>query len=157
MNVLMLPLNEITSENVFFLDGKKNILMEGIFMKIIYMNEWFTMNGIYLSFPVKVQHIDINPNMGQKHIIYFSVEDHIDLIERIEILERTILEKYKCISGKFPVYSIQYTLRTGFFKIYKESKMLQKNTGFAIKISGIWENAKNYGLSYKIMDSILVL
>jgi len=156
MNVLMLPLNEITSENVFFLDGKKNILMEGIFMKINYMNEWFTMNGIYLSFPIKVQHIDV---MGQKHIIYFSVDDHIDLIESIEILERTILEKYKCTSttnsGKFPVYSIQYTLRTGVFKIYKESKMLQKNTGFAIKISGIWENGKNYGLSYKIMDAVI--
>jgi hypothetical protein len=152
----MLPLNEITSENVFFLDGKKNILMEGIFMKINYMNEWFTMNGIYLSFPIKVQHIDV---MGQKHIIYFSVDDHIDLIESIEILERTILEKYKCTSttnsGKFPVYSIQYTLRTGVFKIYKESKMLQKNTGFAIKISGIWENGKNYGLSYKIMDAVI--
>ena len=152
----MLPLNEITSENVFFLDGKKNILMEGIFMKIIYMNEWFTMNGIYLSFPVKVQHIDI---MGQKHIISFSVEDHLDLIEKIETLERNILENYKCTSmtnsGKFPVYSIQYTLRSGVFKIYKESKMLQKNTGFAIKVSGIWENGKNYGLSYKIMDSII--
>jgi len=157
MNVLMLPLNEISSENVFFLDGKKNILMEGVFTKMIYMNEWFTMNGIYLSFPVKVQQIDINPNVGQKHTITFSVEDHVDLIENVEYLERMILEKYKHISsGKFPVYSIQHSLRMGFFKIYKETKLLHKNTGFAIKISGIWENAKNYGLSYKIMDAVMV-
>ena len=151
----MLPLDEITAENVFFLDSKKNILMDGMFTKLIFMNEWFTMNGIYISFPIQVQNIETNPIMGQKYTIHFLVNNHLDLIEKVEFLERTILEKYRRISStKFPVYSIQHSLRMGFFKIYKETKLLHKNTGFAIKISGIWENAKNYGLSYKIMDSV---
>jgi len=156
MNVLMLPLTEIDAENIFFLDSKKNMLMEGTFTKIIFMNEWFAMNGIYAQFPIRVQSVEINPVMGQKHTIYFSVNDHLELIAKIEGLENGILTKYSCSSNKVPVYSLQYSLRMGFFKIYKESKLLQKNTGFALKISGIWENANNYGLSYKIMDAVMV-
>ena len=156
MNVLMLPLREIEAENIFFLDSKKNMLMDGTFTKLIFMNEWFTMNGIYISFPIRVQNIEINPIMGQKHTIYFSVNDHLELIEKIEALEHAILTKYSS-SNKVPVFSLNYSLHMGFFKIYKESKLLQKNSGFALKISGIWENAKNYGLSYKIMDAVMVV
>lgn len=152
MNVLMLPLNEITEDNIYFLDSKKNILMDGTFTKLMFMNEWFTMNGIYISFPIYVQNIEINPTMGQKHTITFSVNTHLDLIEKIEALERAILSKYS--SHKVPTYNINYSLRMGVFKLYKENKMMHKNTGFALKISGIWENAKNYGLSYKIVEAI---
>lgn len=159
MNVLMLPLKEITDENIFFMDSKKNILMDGTFTKLIYMNEWFTMNGIYISLPIRVQKIEANHMTGQKHTIYFSVNDHQDLLEKIEHLEKSILDKYFPVitSSSTALYSLQHSLRMGFFKIFKESKTLSKNTGFALKISGIWENAKNYGLSYKIMDAVTIL
>lgn len=147
MNVLILPLNEITEDNIYFLDSKKNILMDGTFTKLNFMNEWFTMNGIYISFPIYVQNIEINPMMGQKHTIHFSVHAHLDLIEKIELLERAILSRYG--SHKVPTYNINHSLRMGVFKIYKT---IHKNSGFSLKISGIWENAKNYGLSYKIVE-----
>jgi len=156
MNVLMLPLKEVTEDNIFFMDSKKNILMDGTFTKLIYMNEWFTMNGIYLAFPIHVQNIEVNPMSGQKHIVHFSVNAHQELLEKIEHLERNILSKYcPAITGSTPMYSIQHSLRMGYFKIFKESKILSKHTAFALKISGIWENAKNYGLSYKIMDAVM--
>jgi hypothetical protein len=148
----MLPLNEVNEENIYFLDSKKNILMDGTFTKLMFMNEWFTMNGIYIAFPIFVQSIEINPNMGQKHTITFSVNAHLDLIEKIEALERAILSRYGSYeNNKVPSYNINYSLRMGIFKIYKT---IHKNTGFALKISGIWENAKNYGLSYKIVEAI---
>lgn len=156
MNVLMLPLKEVTEDHIFFMDSKKNILMDGTFTKLIYMNEWFTMNGIYIAFPIHVLNVEVNPMSGQKHTIHFSVNDHIDLLEQIEHLERSILAKYCPGSNVVPMYSLQYSLRMGYFKIFKESKFLPKNTGFALKMSGIWENAKNYGLSYKIMDAVNV-
>ena len=126
MNVLILPLNEITEENVYFLDSKKNILMDGTFTKIIFMNEWFTMNGIYISFPIYVQKIDINPIIGQKHTITFSVHAHLDLIEKIEALEKAILSRYDTNeTTKIATYNINYSLRMGVFKLYKT---IQKNT-----------------------------
>ena len=145
----MLPLNEVNEENIYFLDSKKNILMDGTFTKLMFMNEWFTMNGIYITFPIFVQNIEINPIMGQKHTITFSVNAHLDVIEKIEAIERAILSRYG--SHKVPSYNINYSLRMGVFKIYKT---IHKNTGFALKISGIWENANNYGLSYKIVEAI---
>lgn len=148
----MLPLNEITEENIYFLDSKKNLLMDGTFTKLIFMNEWFTMNGIYISLPIYVQKIEINPIMGQKHTISFSVNAHLEIIGKIETLERSILSRYGAYENtKIPMYNINYSLRMGIFKLYKTT---HKNTGFALKISGIWENAKNYGLSYKIVEAI---
>ena len=155
MNVLMLSLSDIKDENIYFLDSKKNLLMEGTFTKLIFMNEFFTMNGMYLSFPIQIQNIEINPMMGQKHTIYFSVNEHMDLLHKIEALEKNILAKYNpCDNTKTPMFNFISSLQKGFFKIYTETNYLQKNVGFALKISGIWENAKKYGLSYKIMDSI---
>lgn len=149
----MLPLNEVTEDTIYFLDSKKNILMDGTFTKLIFMNEWFTMNGIYISLPIYVQKIEINPIMGQKHTISFSVNAHLEIIGKIEALERAILSRYGAYENKkIPMYNINNSLRMGVFKMYKENKIIQKQTGFALKISGIWENAKNYGLSYKIVE-----
>jgi hypothetical protein len=157
MNVLILPLSDVSDENIYLLDSKKNILMDGMFTKLSFMNEWFTINGIYLYFPIVVQNVKINPMMGQKHTIYFSVNEHIDLIHKIEVLEQSILSKYyPSDNTKSPIYSLNNSLQMGFFKIYKETKFLQKNAEFVLKISGIWENAKNFGLSYKIMDSVSI-
>ena len=149
MNVLILPLEEITVENVFFMDSKKNILMDGTFTKLIFMNEWFTMNGIYLDFPIEIQKIE--PISSQKHTVYFSVYAHPGLLEEIEHLERSILDKYVSNTTAVPIYSLQHTLRMGYFKIFSTSRM--KGMGFTLKISGIWENAKNYGISYKITEA----
>jgi len=52
------------------------------------------------------------------------------------------------------MYNISYSLRMGVFKLYKDNKIIHTQSGFALKISGIWENAKNYGLSYKIVEVI---
>jgi hypothetical protein len=161
MNVLVLPIHEIKNENIFFLDHKKNILMDGIFTKLIFTNEWFTMNGIYINLPIQVKNIESNPMMGQKYTISFCVNTHLELIDKIENLEKSILEKYHQESSpdstKVPTYNLQYSLHMGKFKIFKENKILHKHTEFSLKISGIWENAKTFGLSYKIMDSVNVV
>ena len=129
--------------------------MDGTFTKLIFMNEWFTMNGIYISLPIYVQKIEINPIMGQKHTISFSVNAHLEIIGKIETLERAILSRYSAYENtKIPMYNINNSLRMGVFKLYKENKIIQKQTGFALKISGIWENVNNYGLSYKIVEVV---
>jgi len=155
MNVLTIPLREITEENIFFLDSKNNIIMDGMFTKITYLHECFSMSGIYIHIPISIKNIEVNPILQQKYTIYFSIETHVELIENIESLERCILNKYKDLqNNKIPVYSIHQSLQQGSFKIFKESKILQNNIDFSLKISGVWENNKNYGLSYKIIDAV---
>ena len=66
--------------------------------------------------------------------VYIYIK-HIPVETVIEI-ERTILSSYT--SDKVPTYSIQ--------------KSIQKYSSIhVLKISGIWENEKSYGLAYKVI------
>ena len=69
MNILALPIDQPKSENVYFLDIKKNMLMEGIFTKMIYINEWFTMNGLYIHLPIEIQSIYMLNNYHKKNFL----------------------------------------------------------------------------------------
>jgi hypothetical protein len=178
MNVLILPLNEITEENVYFLDSKKNILMDGIFTKLIYTNEWFTMNGLYINLPMEVQCIETyqprrydfpqlggvqqqNQYSGYKKTIYFSVSQYSTILHQLDLLEQHILSKYNPTDkSKHKSFLIMQSLKLGYFRIFhskdKEEKTiteLSSSSGFILKISGIWENPTEYGVSYKIMDA----
>ena len=69
MNI-SIDLQKITLSNLFFLDKKSNIIMDGNFTKILYSNELFTMNGLYILFPIEVTTIERNAN---KNIIKLTV------------------------------------------------------------------------------------
>ena len=46
---LLLDLKNISVSNVFFMDTQPNMLFDGMFTKINYCDEFFTMYGIYIS------------------------------------------------------------------------------------------------------------
>ena len=59
MNIII----DISNYNLgytYFLDAKRNMVVEGTFSKIIYSNQYFTLNGIYLHSPFEVDSIDRN-------------------------------------------------------------------------------------------------
>ena len=159
MNILALPTNEIIPEYIYFLDSKNNILMDGIFTKLIYTNEWFTMNGLYINLPIEIKNLDnakTYTNNGYKQTIYFSVSQYSTLLHQLDLLEQHILSKYIPTDKiKHKSFLIMQSLKLGYFRIFhsKENTETQKKTGFILKISGIWENATEYGVSYKIMDA----
>ena len=156
MNILLLQSDEIKSEYIYFLDSKNNMLMDGIFTKIIYTNEWFTMNGLYLNLPIEIQGIDTNNHY--KQTIFFSVSQYSTLLHQLDLLEQHILNRYIPIDkNKHKSFLIMQSLKLGYFRIFKGDNKIdnfptKKITGFVLKISGIWENVNEYGISYKIMD-----
>jgi hypothetical protein len=162
MNVLLLPLSKIGVEYIYFLDTKKNMLMDGFFSKILYFHPHFSFNGIYLHLPIEIQNIEAYN--FHKTTIYFSVSQHSLLLHQIDLLEKNILSQYTPMDLNVnPVYSIIQNIKTGYFRIYRENpssnpnldpnsnSIPEKKNGFVLKISGVWENSKGYGLSYKIM------
>jgi hypothetical protein len=159
MNVLLLSLSNIGLEYIYFLETKKNILMEGFFSKILFFHPSFSLNGLYIHLPIEIQNIE-NYHYN-KTTIYFSVSHHSYLLHQIDLLEKNILDKYVPVDMNIPkVFSVIQTLKSGYFRIYRDStdstyfrKKESKRNGFVLKISGIWENAKGYGISYKIMES----
>lgn len=52
MNII-LDTKRFSLGNVNFLETKRNMIMDGNFTKLIYSNEWFSMNGIYFYSPLK--------------------------------------------------------------------------------------------------------
>jgi hypothetical protein len=51
----------------FFSEKKKNIIVDGTFTKIVYSNEYFTMNGLYVSFRVCDIQGHLHKDPGEKN------------------------------------------------------------------------------------------
>ena len=183
MNIFILPISEVLQENVYLMDPKKNILMDGTFSKVIYVHSFFSMNGIYMDLPIHIQRIENshyftkptnnnnnNNSCDTKHksvpcskkTVYFSVLKNDVLLQHLESLEKQILEKYIPLDSNIPkIYTILQTLKVGYFRVFRDSfsntetssSSSSSTNTFILKISGIWENAKGYGLSYKIVES----
>jgi predicted nucleotidyltransferase len=93
MNCVM-SLAQFKIENIFLLEKKDNIIIDGYFTKIIYSNNYITLNGIYLK---------------------------INLNDKIYNIENMILEYYRSVtnSNKKCYLSIykQLKFRTVILKI----------------------------------------
>ena len=72
----------------------------------------------------------------------------------ISTIERELLSKMNII-GKTPIYRISEQLVNGHVKIFIDNNNTSnKRTSneFIMKISGIWENEFEYGLTYKFTE-----
>jgi len=129
--------------NLHFCEPIRNtILNKGTFIRILYSTSYFSLNGIYL-------HILLHKLTVEKYYNkckgFFNVSNHYFMINKIKEIEEQILNKYT-IHSKSPQYKIYEQLCNGF--IFCDN--LEKTNGnIILKISGIWENEKYYGLTYK--------
>ena len=151
MYVCILDLNTYCKDNFYFLDTKPNIVVEGIFTKVIYTDQSFTLNGTYFSLPLAIE-----SNSGNDNYVLFNptIDQNNRLIKTVNELELTILDNYSQFSKlkkKAPVYSITKHLNCGKFKInFREYHKTHRH--FILKISGIWETNTEYGITYKIIE-----
>jgi hypothetical protein len=79
-------------------------------------------------------------------------------INQLKSIEESILDKI-CINNKKPVFRLYEQLNSGNIKLFKDNLKLHKinkDNEFIIKISGIWENEYEYGITYKFVDMNLV-
>ena len=145
MNVVK-RIDQYDENNIFFCDPiKNNVMNEGNFIRIIYSNNYFTLNGIYLL-------ITLNDIVSEKYYnkykCSFDVTAHNDLIDNLKVIEEDLLKKID-ISEKTPQYKINEQLRNGNIKIFNDVINNKQSHSFILKISGIWETQMNYGLTYK--------
>ena len=55
--------------------------------------------------------------------------------------------------GSFPKkLNIYESLNTGSLKIYPSTDSHKSSNNFILKISGVWENEREYGLTFKILS-----
>jgi hypothetical protein len=167
MNII-LDNNDFAIENTFFLEKTNNVIIDGFFSKIIISDEYFTMNGLFLELPLTVNECSIT-NQYNKQIIHFNsnIQNILLLIKKISEIENILINYYKKInntSNKKTNLSLTQQLFNGYFKIYKETSFFSNFRGepktngknaakkYIIKISGLWENKEEIGVSYKFIE-----
>jgi len=139
-------------ENVYFSEPVKNtVIPNSTFRRIIYSNSYVSLNNIHLK--INLDNIKISKFYQKFKCMfnYHNISTHNDIL-KITNIEKLILSKIK-INDKLPKFSILEQARNGFIKF----STLDNNTYspdinslvIHLKISGIWENISEYGLTYK--------
>jgi hypothetical protein len=120
MNII-LATSQFFIGNTFFTDQKRNIIMDGLFTKIIYSNEMLAMNGIYFLFPIEQITIETNQNNSFLHYSPYHPSNYL-IIQQFMKIENGILEYYKEMNNYKHKTNTLLTkqLFSGNMKIYKE-------------------------------------
>ena len=144
---LAFELNQFCVNHIFFMDTKPNSLIDGLFTKVNYCDEQFTMNGIYLTLPGEV--LD---STSSAHKMRIESGFYRALCE----IEQELLRSYLLMRNNKPVGSLvaqnklSETMQTKYDVVGVKPNWKQGQ--IVIKISGIWENKQGHvGLSYRII------
>ena len=148
MNIVK-RLDQYRECNIYFCEPiKNNVMNEGNFIRILYSNSIFILNGIYLVFVLNINSIERYYN---KYKCNFDLSLHRDMIDKIKQIEEGLLKKI-IIKNKIPQFKISDQLKNGNIKIFSDNiENIENNCNFLLKISGIWETETNYGVTYKFI------
>jgi hypothetical protein len=132
---------------------KNNIINDGNFIRILYSKPFVLLNGIYLYFSLNIHSIEKYYN---KLKCNFHIDQHINIIEKINHIENNILKKLNL--NKIPQYKLSEQFKNGNVKIFNdftniEASQWNGKSNFVLKISGVWENELYYGLTFKFVKS----
>jgi hypothetical protein len=145
---VVLDLDTININNVFYQEKVKNTVMENSnFLRVVYSNELFTLNGIFIKFKLNLQTVEKSFN---KFKCLFEVSSHQDIIHKISSIEKNMLGRQASMH-KTPVHRISEQMSNGYLKIFNETECKETNE-FILKIYGIWDNDYEYGLTYKFIS-----
>jgi hypothetical protein len=150
MNIVK-TLDQFDISGVYFSDPiKNNIMNEGRFVRVLYSTDTFVLNGIYLLVCFNNIYLE---NYFNKLRCSFDIETNKDVINRIKIIEDSIIKKVGCnINGKIGQCKIYEQIQTGNIKVFSENiKQGTNNNTYILKISGIWETDEYFGLTYKFV------
>ena len=141
--------DQFNISNIYFNEPIQNTVMENSkFIKIIYSNELIILNGLFLLLNLKNINKD---NYFKKIKIQYDFNANKEMLQQIYEIENNILNKYNTL--KTPRKILYETLNTGTIKIFpnNENDLSNYNNFFILKISGMWEDEYEYGLTYKIL------
>jgi hypothetical protein len=155
MNIVI-DIDEFNKDYIFLQEPvKNNIIDDSKFIRLIYSNNIFSVNTVYIVVNLQIVNIE---NYFNKHKFLFNVKQNMKAINQLKSIEESILDKI-CINNKKPVFRLYEQLNSGNIKLFKDNLKLHKinkDNEFIIKISGIWENEYEYGITYKFVDMNLV-
>lgn len=152
MNILINHF-QFDTNNTFFMDKKKNIIVNGSFSRLLYSNSFFVMNGLHFEFPI-VNYRIVNTNQNSELIFSPYKDSNLSYVSDFVKIENTLLTNYNMIYGTNKTFSgvLSKQLHSGNMKLYRNlQKKKMHPTQLVIKISGIWETDNEIGLATKLL------
>lgn len=155
--MLSIDLQDFDLKHIILCEAIKNsIILYNNFYKLLYSNEYVTFNGIYIL-------LNLNYSYIIKDKIFFDISNNLDIIDKLNVMEYKILDilnikKEKQLKLKEFLkngiikfsYSDYHEIDNNFIKLKKINNINIEN--FILKISGIWENKDNIGITFKIIN-----
>ena len=179
MNIILSD-SQFNIENLYFMEPIVNTIMDNsMFIKILYSNQLVTLNGLYLNMDINVTSNELYFKKIKYTYDVTNVHNNV-ILNKIYSIESNILDKYVCSKPKSKKIIIYDTLKSGIIKIFPNQPNIYNNsdssnsslnipnhnvnhnvnpnvnrnqsyhTSFILKISGIWENETEYGVTYKL-------
>jgi len=149
---LTINTNQFDSHNVMISDKtKNNIMSNSDFYRIYFSNDYFTLNGISITFTL--YNLTVEKYFNKIKCNFEDNNNNRKEVELIKNIERNILDKYNEIN-ETKIYRIDEQLSNHFLKLFDESKLKVGNhvsIQFQLKISGIWSQSQTneYGLTFR--------
>ena len=139
-------IEDFNIDDIYFNKSVNNtVINNGKFTRVLFSNSHYTINS--LLYLINFTNITIEQSYN-KYKCYFSQEKNKGLRSKIHSIENTILETTTIRKEK--KFCISDQLDTGCIRLF-ENSMPDRDKNFILKISGIWETDKEYGLTYKFM------
>ena len=146
-------IDQYNENYIYFCESiKNNIMLDGVFIRILYSTHNVIFNGIYLE-------INLNDVYFEKYYNKFKCNYNMisysnkEIIDKIKKIEENILKKLNYYN-KTPNFKIYEHIKNGNIKIFCDS-IPKSNSVLILKISGIWETNNSYGLTYKFINQHL--
>lgn len=148
MNVILTH-KQFNKNHIYFYEPIENTIMENSkFIKLVYSTEDIIVNGLYLLMNIS---ITSKENYFKKMKYNFDLNNNKELLGNLFRIEQEILMNYN-IPKKTKKLNIYESLSTGSLKIYPFPESNKSSNNFILKISGVWENEREYGLTFKILS-----
>ncbi len=142
--LLAISLSDFQKDKIIFCDPIKNTVIDNSkFIRLIYSPEYYTLNGLFMAIPFVDYRLENNFN---RYKCYLNSEKNAEIIKNIITIEQQILDKYNL--SKIKVYKLRENIKNGIIKVFNENNSFKN---FILKISGLWENNSEYGLTYKFI------
>ena len=88
-------INETDTNNLFFLDKKKNIIMDGFFTKILYSSPNYSILGLFFDFAIQGK-------LSNNKFFGFDINSNADKIAMYIEMEKQLLKNYNLLKLKMP-------------------------------------------------------
>lgn len=138
--------------NVFLSEkAKNNILNGGNFHRILYSTHCTTLNGIFISLKLNISGYEEYFN---KIKCYLSPADNKRTINFIQKFEKELLINTPDMENFTPDYKIMDQIKMNCIKVINDGNNFNmpdsaKEINIILKVSGIWTNGNNYGLTFR--------